>query len=320
MSAAGPRSDLDGLSDLIIVRFWIDNWPSRFLIDALRPRHLRERLCRNERAGYPVEHVVKAVLVGLHDDFALPAVYREVGEHQLLNAVKVPGVPGHHLVVPLELSGIRLDGENRAYVEVVFAFRLAKVFRPRSAIPGSDIDQVRIGIVSHAVPDRSATAEFPPVSGPGFRGFLQGRVFKRLRRIAWNRIEPPGECAGAGVVSRKESANRIFAAGDADDDFALRDTRRHRERVVLLREGHASFSNDFSRFRLQPLEAAVNDRGNDLALIIGNAAIHHAATDLGLHGLAVDFGVPPPFFFAGPGIDGVNDAPVRDSIDGAVDH
>src|SRR5262249_37666298 len=172
MSTARPGSDLDGLSVLIIVRFWIDNWPSRFLIDALRPRHLRERLCRNERAGYPVEHVVKAVLVGLHDDFALPAVYRQVGEHQLLNAVKVPGVPGHHLVVPLELSSIRLDGENGAHIKVVFALRLAEVFRPRSAISGSDVDQIGIGIIGNAIPDRSATAKFPPVSGPGFRGFL----------------------------------------------------------------------------------------------------------------------------------------------------
>src|SRR5215813_6184081 len=115
MSTARPRSDLDGLSVLIIVRFWIDNRPSRFLIDALRPRHLRERLRRDERAGYPVEHVVKAVLVGLHDDIALPAVDRQVGEHQLLDAVKVPRIAGYHLVVPLELSGIRLDGENGAH-------------------------------------------------------------------------------------------------------------------------------------------------------------------------------------------------------------
>src|SRR5215471_12597740 len=119
MSTAGPRSDLDGFAALIVVCFGIDNRPSRFRIDALRPRHLRERLCRDERAGDPVEYIVKAVLVGLHDDFALPAVDREVGEHQLLDAVKVPRVPGYHLVVPLELSGIRLDGENGAYIQVV---------------------------------------------------------------------------------------------------------------------------------------------------------------------------------------------------------
>ena len=46
----------------------------------------RKRRRRNELAGDAIDHVEEAVLVRLHDDLALAAVDRDVGQHQLLHA------------------------------------------------------------------------------------------------------------------------------------------------------------------------------------------------------------------------------------------
>ena len=179
---------------VIVVGFGIDDRPSGFRIDTFRPGDLRKRLCGDERARDAVEHVVEAVLVGLHDDFARPAVDREIGEHQSLNAVEVPGIAGSVLVIPLQLTGIGFDREDRADIKVVLALRFAQLFRPRAAVAGADVNQVGIRIVCDAVPDRAAAAQLPPVAGPRFGSFLQSRILKWLRGIAGNRIEPPGQC------------------------------------------------------------------------------------------------------------------------------
>ena len=44
---------------------------------------------------------------------------RQVRENQMLDAVEVPVVAGDDLVVPLQLAGVDIDGEDRADVEIV---------------------------------------------------------------------------------------------------------------------------------------------------------------------------------------------------------
>ena len=71
MRAAAAGRNRDGVC--AVVRFGIDDGPAGLRIDALGPSDLRERLAGDELAGDAVDHVEEAVLVGLHDDFALLA-------------------------------------------------------------------------------------------------------------------------------------------------------------------------------------------------------------------------------------------------------
>ncbi len=113
----------------------------------------------------------------------------------------------------------------------VIAFA-ARLFGPRARLAGADIHDIGVGIVGHAAPHRPAAAQFPPIAAPGFGGFGQLRLLEGLGRIAGDGIKLPGDFAGFGVHRREESADRIFAAGRADDHLAaFDDARRHGEAV-----------------------------------------------------------------------------------------
>ncbi len=61
-----------------------------FQVNALRPGDLRVRLRREQLAGESIEHVEKAVLRRLHDDFARPAADVELRERHLLDGRVIP--------------------------------------------------------------------------------------------------------------------------------------------------------------------------------------------------------------------------------------
>src|SRR5262249_51347313 len=60
------------------------------------------------------------------------------------------------------------------------------------------------------------------------------------------------------------------------------------------------------------------DGGDDFAVVHRDAAIDDAAADFGADGGLIDFRIPTPALFAGAGVDGVDDAPVGDAVDGSV--
>src|SRR5262249_24357060 len=141
---------------------------------------------------------------------ALAPVNHEVSQNESLNAVEIPGVAWRVLVVPLQVAGIRFDGEDGTYIEVLLALRFTELFGPWAAITGTDINKIGIGVVRNAIPDGAATTDLPPVAGPGLCSFFQRWLFKRFRRVAGNRIEPPQESAGVRIERREESAHRIL--------------------------------------------------------------------------------------------------------------
>src|SRR5688572_15749723 len=96
--------------------------------------------------------------------------------------------------MPFQLAAVEINSKDRCDVEVIEGLRvfpLPYFLRPRKAITCTDINQVGIRIVSHTVPERPATAVFPPFPGPclgrGFHGF----VLERFRGIPRYRIKPP---------------------------------------------------------------------------------------------------------------------------------
>src|SRR5580692_784490 len=59
----------------------------------------------------------------------------------------------------------------------------------------------------------------------------------RLAR-SWDGVETPLFLAGLGVVSSNVTADPIFAAGHANDDFVFHHQRRERHRVAGFSAGH----------------------------------------------------------------------------------
>src|SRR2546422_729289 len=312
MAGAPPASTQMLL--LIVVRFRIHNRPACFRVDAFCPCNLRKRLSRNERPRDAIQNVIKTVLIRLHDDLTLAAIDHQIREYESLDAVVIPGIAWHRLVIPLQLACVRLNGENRTHKQVVFAFRLAKLFRPWTTVTRSDIYEIRIGIVSHAVPNGSTPAELPPLSGPCLCCLFQRRILEWFRRIARNRIEAPCELSGIRVVCCEKSADRELGTAHADDHLALCDPRRHRDRVTVLGICDARFPNRFTCFGIQSFESAIDHRRDDFPLISCNAAIHNTATDLRPHSSLIDFRIPSPSFLPCAGIDGKNNTPIRDSV------
>src|SRR3954447_8560968 len=99
------------------------------------------------------------------------------------------------LVIPLQLPGVRIEGQHRAGVEVVSRPGIAVVVRPR--IAGAPEDGVRLRVVGPVVPGSHA-AGFPRVPVP--------RSEIRLARLRYG-VEPPDALAGGCVVGIDEAGD-----------------------------------------------------------------------------------------------------------------
>src|SRR5438105_375936 len=95
------------------MRLGIDDGTSGFRIDPLCPCHLRKGLSGYESAADTIENIVETVLVCLHQDLALPSIDGEIRKDEPLDAVVVPRIARNRLVIPLQLAGVRLYGQDR---------------------------------------------------------------------------------------------------------------------------------------------------------------------------------------------------------------
>src|SRR5437870_4301582 len=183
--------------------FRIDDGAAGFRINAFCPSHLGKWLSGYKRPGNAIEHVIEPIFVGLHEDLALASVDRQFCQDESLDAVIVPGVAWNRLVIPLQLTVIGPYSQNGTHKEIVLALGLPKLFRPRTTISCTDINEIRLGVICHAVPNRSAATELPPFARPRFGGFLQRGILEGFGRIAGYRIEAPGELSRISVICRK---------------------------------------------------------------------------------------------------------------------
>ena len=138
-----------------------------------------EGLGRYQRPGLAIEHVEEAVAVGLEPDRRLLPVDVEIGEHQFVHPVIVPGVVGRRLVVPDDLAGIRVERQRAGRVEVgelavIARIRAALRRSPRRSVTGPVIDEIELRVVGANEPC-GTTAIFPQVVLPGFRGGARRR-------------------------------------------------------------------------------------------------------------------------------------------------
>src|SRR5215471_17798637 len=109
---------------LVPVKLWPsqDSGSSRrpaLFIESGQPVGLDERRARQELAVRAVEHVEHAIAVRPHHDFAWTAVQCDVGENRNLRRIPVEFVVRRELVMPFELAGVGIDGDDGGAVEIV---------------------------------------------------------------------------------------------------------------------------------------------------------------------------------------------------------
>ncbi len=175
--------------------------------------------------------------------------------------------------------GFRLEGDDGADVEVGAALRAAILADPRAALRSSDVEQVEIGIVGDAVPDRAAAAEFPPFPGPGLGRGFHGFVLERLGGIAGNGVEAPDELSGFRVVRGNEAARGVFTAGIADDDFSSGDDGSAGDAVVGAHVSGLHGPDFLAGFCVESDELGLEGADVNLAVVERHAAIGRAAAN-----------------------------------------
>ena len=213
---------------------WIRDRAPGFEIDALARIDGTKRLCRQDFAGGPVEHVEVAIAIGPDEHLAWLAVPAHVEQHLLVDAVIVVEIVWVPLVEPACGAGVRIARENARRPLVVAG---PEIGIPRAGIAGAMIDQVQLGIVGDP-PPHGAAADLPCVRRPARDAEIRALV-RRVERlevradqhvpIRARAVGGPDDMAVLGVERLDPAAHPELAARIADQNLVLYDERRHRD-------------------------------------------------------------------------------------------
>ena len=135
-------------------------------VEPAQPVHLHERLALQELPGGAIQRVHDAVAIGPQHHLARTALPLDIGQHRNLRGVPVHVVVRRELVIPLELSRVRVERHHRAGVQIV-ARAPVRIMR-LARIPDPPERQVRVRIVGAHVPHRAAAGLPAIVRRPGF--------------------------------------------------------------------------------------------------------------------------------------------------------
>ncbi len=290
-----------------------------FRVDMRRPVHRDVGFGGDELAGLAVEDVEKAVLGRLHDDLAHLAIDCQVGEDHVLRRGVIPGIAGRGLVMPGVFARVRVDGQDRRQEQVVAAARTPDLAIPWRTVANADIQEIQIGIEGERVPGGAAAAHRPPLPGPGRRRHLHGIGFETVVRVAGHGVDAPDHVTGLGVVCGHVAADAILGAAVADDDLAVDDARRARDRVGRRALDRVDLPGLLAGIAVDGDQVAVECRDIDLVAPERDTAIGHVATGIGAPA-ARRLRVEGPEQLARRGIQRVDDAPRHGDVHDAVMH
>ena len=231
-----------------------------------------------------------------------------VDEHALVHDVEVEGLARRVLEVPLDLPGLRVQGEGRVGVEGVLPRRHAAARRhPRLGLGGADEEEAEVGVVAPRYPRVAARAQVR-------RGVAPRRVVGVAGEGDGGRA--PQLVAGVGVVAGDEAGllGVALAAVGAGDDDAVGDdgagVLAEALRVVVLdRPPHL-----LARARVEGDEGRVGPREVELVAVEGEGAGGAGARVVG-QPRAVH-----PDDVAGHRVDGPDDVPGAGEEHDAVVH
>ena len=128
------------------------------------------------------------------------------------------------LVIPLQLTVVRLQCQYRGSVEVIALPLIAVHGRVRVA--HAPEQRICLGVISARHPGGAASAE------PGQCGSLPRLRFRLARRR--NGPETPDPLAGSHVVGREEAAHSLIPARDSSDHHVFHHQRGRRASVIVV--------------------------------------------------------------------------------------
>src|SRR5215471_7226868 len=122
------------------------------LVDAFGPVLFAIRATQQKLARQPVQQIVECIAIRYRDQLAGSAAKHGVDQHRYMVRIPVMDVVWRELEMPLELAGIRVEGEQRGGIKVVALARTAVIVGAR--IARAPVDQVRRRVVGPGGPRR----------------------------------------------------------------------------------------------------------------------------------------------------------------------
>src|SRR6185437_10577303 len=140
----------------------IEHWPTRGG-DGLGPGYVAEGLSTEKFAVAAVQHIQKAIAIGLYQQLARLALPGRIDQNRNLRGIVVVQIMRGELEVPHQLAVVWIERQHGVAVEVVtIAFTAVTA---RSGISGGPVQQVQRRIVGSREPCRHA-AGLPGVPRP----------------------------------------------------------------------------------------------------------------------------------------------------------
>ena len=275
-------------------------------------------------AGHTIQHVVKSILGRLHEDFAVPAVQIEIGEHQFLGAVVIPSVFGHRLVVPGQRTRIDTDRDDGGRVELIATLEPAHAAVVGRPIAGPDVHEFQRGIVGHAIPNVAAAAFVPAIMGVPSRQRRRqvGLILWTLGGIAWDGVEPPAQRTGTKIVSGHIAASAgEVAAAVADDDDVARQKRCAGNRIGLARSARnesVDFPHEVTGAGVDRMQKAILSPDVEPSGKRDEPSVHRITARVAAP-LAIDARIVDPDLPAGIRIERIHAAKIANRIHHAID-
>ena len=168
--------------------------------------------------------------------------------------------------MPLEHTGVDVDGNQRIGIQIVSVAHVADEVRPR--IAGAPVGEIGVRVVGARHPGGCA-AVLPAVARPGLvAGLARSR----------HSPEAPRPLAGAGVVGVEEASHPVLGARDAHDDLVFHRQGRTGHRVTGLVVGDLDIPPDAARAHVERDQVGVDGRDEDLVAKSRDAPIHLPTT------------------------------------------
>ena len=204
------------------------------------------------------------------------------------------------LVVPSELSGIWIDGDDGGRVKVGAFAALAG--EDGIWISGTPINEIEIGVVGAGHPGHAAAVFHGIGVGPGFRTGLT---------LAGRGVPMPLDIARFRVAGFEETGNVHGVATDSDKDVAFDDEGRHGAEILHLFIRHVFAEAFFAVLCVQRNEPAIGRHEVEPVAVHAESAIADEVAALVLPAVVPDL-------FTAAGVDGedvIGDGEVENSVD-----
>ena len=238
---------------------WIEDRTPVF-INPFGPSLRDVRLGRNKLARRAVEHIKEPVLGRLHQDLTLLTLDLHIGKDNVLCRGVVPSLTRGCLIMPDIFARIWVQSDNAGEVKVVALSGAVLARRAIGAVPGApianpDVEEVKLCIIGHGVPNGAAAANGIGASEgfhiPSFSSRFEvvGRVIS-LGPVRYG-VEAPQLAAILDIVSCDITAHAEFCAAIADDDLAIDDARRAGDGIGHVLVDGNNFPIDLARLTVE---------------------------------------------------------------------